>query len=131
MNASIHSIRSGCLRRAALRNLAVTVAIFAAFASVPMAARGAAPDFGPNVLVFSPSMPSADMQRQIDKVYALQQHSEFGTARYALLFRPGDYKVDVPVGFYTELASQTLFGSKTTTEVIGLTIGVILRPAAR
>ena len=27
--------------------------------------------------------------------------------------------------------SQTLFGSKTTTEVIGLTIGVILRPAAR
>ncbi len=104
MNASIHSIRSGCLRRAALRNLAVTVAIFAAFASVPMAARGAAPDFGPNVLVFSPSMPSADMQRQIDKVYALQQHSEFGTARYALLFRPGDYKVDVPVGFYTEVA---------------------------
>ena len=36
-----------------------------------------------------------------------------------------------PVGLYTELASQTLFGSKTTTEVIGLTIGVILRPAGR
>ena len=32
-----------------------------------------------------------------------QQHSEFGSARYALLFLPGEYHVDVPVGFYTEV----------------------------
>lgn len=61
------------------------------------------PDFGPNVLVFAPSMPSADIQAQIDKVYALEQHSEFGADRYALLFLPGEYRVDVPVGFYTEV----------------------------
>jgi hypothetical protein len=61
------------------------------------------PDFGPNVLVFNPSMPSAAIQQQIDKVYAVQQHSEFGSERNALLFLPGDYKVDVPVGFYTEV----------------------------
>ena len=63
----------------------------------------AAPDFGPNVLVFNPSMPGAAIQEQIDKVYAIQQHSEFGSARYALLFLPGEYHVDVPVGFYTEV----------------------------
>ncbi|HXR37443.1 MAG TPA: hypothetical protein VN776_00025 [Terracidiphilus sp.] len=63
-----------------------------------------APDFGPNVLVFNPSMPSAEIQAQIDKVYKLQQHSEFGSGRNAFLFLPGDYKVDVPVGFYTEVA---------------------------
>jgi hypothetical protein len=66
-------------------------------------AAGQTPDFGPNVLVFNPSMPSADMQRQIDKVYAIEQHNEFGPERYAFLFQPGDYKLDVPVGFYTQV----------------------------
>jgi len=61
------------------------------------------PDLGPNVLVFDPSMPAAKIQAQIDKVYTIQQHSEFGTARYALLFLPGEYHVDIPVGFYTEV----------------------------
>jgi hypothetical protein len=48
-------------------------------------------------------MPAAVIQEQIDRVYAIQQHSEFGTARYALLFLPGEYHVDVPVGFYTQV----------------------------
>ena len=48
-------------------------------------------------------MSSADIQAQIDKVYAIQQHSEFGTARHVLLFLPGEYHVDIPVGFYTEV----------------------------
>ena len=64
---------------------------------------GAHSDFGPNVLIFDSSMPSSSIQQQIDKVYARQQHSEFGTGRYALLFLPGEYHVDVPVGFYTEV----------------------------
>ena len=62
-----------------------------------------APDLGSNVLVFSPAMPAADMQRQIDAIYAVQQHSEFGTQRNAILFLPGDYKLDIPVGFYTQI----------------------------
>src|SRR5579872_4124749 len=61
------------------------------------------PDFGANVLIFAPSMTSAHIQASIDKVYASQQHSEFGSARYALLFLPGKYHVDIPVGFYTEV----------------------------
>ena len=48
-------------------------------------------------------MPSSAIQEQIDKVYAVEQHSEFGSARYALLFLPGEYHVDVPVGFYTQV----------------------------
>lgn len=62
------------------------------------------PDFGPNVTVFSPSTPQAQIQKQIDAVYRVQQHNEFGAQRNAFLFLPGTYHVDVPVGFYTEVA---------------------------
>jgi hypothetical protein len=62
------------------------------------------PDFGPNVLIFNPSMPSAAIQKQIDAVYAIQQRNEFGPERNAFFFLPGNYRVDVPVGFYTEIA---------------------------
>ena len=68
-----------------------------------MAADAKKPDFGDKVLIFNPSMSAADIQAQIDKVYAIQQHSEFGPDRYALVFLPGKYNVDVPIGFYTEV----------------------------
>jgi hypothetical protein len=61
------------------------------------------PDFGPNVLIFNPSTPVSDMQAQIDKVYATQHHNEFGPERNAFLFLPGNYSVDVPIGFYTQV----------------------------
>ncbi|MBS1805374.1 MAG: coagulation factor 5/8 type domain-containing protein [Acidobacteria bacterium] len=60
-------------------------------------------EFGPNVLVFSPSLKMSDIQQQIDKVYAVQEHSEFGKDRFALVFLPGEYHVDIPIGFYTEV----------------------------
>ena len=72
-----------------------------AVAQSPRAA--AHPDLGPNVLLFDPSIPAGNIQAQIDKVYSIQQHSEFGSARYALLFLPGEYHVDIPVGFYTQV----------------------------
>jgi len=31
-----------------------------------------APDFGQNVMVFSPAMPAAEIQHKIDEVYAVQ-----------------------------------------------------------
>jgi hypothetical protein len=67
------------------------------------AAKSATPEFGPNVMVFDPWMSSQAIQKQIDAVYATQEHNEFGQQRNALLFLPGDYSVDVPVGFYTEV----------------------------
>ena len=68
-----------------------------------MAAGGSKPDFGPNVLIFNSSMSAATMQERIDKVYATQQNNQFGPARNALLFAPGDYKLDIPIGYYTQV----------------------------
>lgn len=64
---------------------------------------GAAPDFGPNVLIFDPGMSAATIQGRLDTVFNQQQSNQFGNARYALLFKPGAYNVDVNVGFYTQV----------------------------
>src|SRR5215472_894724 len=106
--------------RACQRVGAVLIAAIGLLGAALLAAQGTGaaksaghPDFGPNVqvfgplgpnvLIFGPSTPSADIQAQIDEVYAIEQHSEFGSARYALLFLPGEYHVDIPVGFYTQV----------------------------
>jgi len=70
--------------------------------AVPVATVGR-PDFGPNVLIFEPSMPAAEIQAKINAVWDAQANSQFGTARNALLFLPGSYNVDVPVGVYTQV----------------------------
>jgi hypothetical protein len=59
--------------------------------------------FGPNVLVFDPSMAMADAQKKIDDVYTTQYTGQFVTDRYALLFKPGKYTLDVKVGYYTQV----------------------------
>ena len=99
-------MKNGASTTAIRLGLAVVVVGLVATAATPARAQaklGAKPDFGPNVLVFDSSMPAAEIQAQIDKVYAIQQKSEFGSARYALLLLPGKYHVDVPVGFYTQV----------------------------
>ena len=67
------------------------------------------PDLGANVVVFTPSMSTADIQARADAIYAQQVDSEMGTGRYALLFEPGTYgsasdPLDIRVGYYTEVA---------------------------
>jgi len=111
MSGSFNSATGGIRRagagifRPALRFGLVAGPLLCATGGVaaPAAKPGKLPDLGPNVLIFNPSMPAAEIQAQIDKVYAVEQHSEFGPARYALLFLPGKYRVDVPVGFYTQV----------------------------
>lgn len=61
------------------------------------------PDLGPNVLIFDPAMTQAIMQEQIDKIYTVERRNEFGPQRYAVLFLPGEYHLDVPVGYYTQI----------------------------
>ena len=59
-------------------------------------------DFGPNVLIFDPSSPN--IQSQMDAVFAQMQYNQFGTQRYAYLFKPGQYhNLDVNLGFYTQV----------------------------
>jgi hypothetical protein len=91
-----------CGSRAFLIN--AMVAALLAYTPIPsFGASHGAPDLGPNVLILNPALPSSTMQRQIDAIYTTQQHNEFGSQRNALLFLPGDYKLDIPVGYYTEV----------------------------
>jgi hypothetical protein len=69
----------------------------------------ATPNFGPNVLVFDPSMPTSQIQAAVNAITAQQVSNQFGTQRYALLFKPGVYGTTqspliINVGFYTEVA---------------------------
>ncbi|HTF67728.1 MAG TPA: hypothetical protein VK638_34120, partial [Edaphobacter sp.] len=98
----VHGHKAGVMARCGLSEIVVALALASCAAAPAMAAK-TMPDFGPNVLVFDPSMPAAAIQQQIDKVYATQRRNEFGPERNALLFLPGDYHVDIPIGFYTEV----------------------------
>jgi len=75
-----------------------------------VAARGEnQPDLGPNVVIFDPSMSTADIQAQVDAIADQQIGNQFGAERYALLFKPGTYgTAEEPlwfqVGYYTDVA---------------------------
>jgi hypothetical protein len=69
----------------------------------------AAPDFGPNVKIFDPSMPTSEIKAAVDAISSHQVSNQFGTERYALLFMPGSYgseaaPLNVQAGYYTEIA---------------------------
>ncbi|GAA3542948.1 RICIN domain-containing protein [Amycolatopsis ultiminotia] len=65
--------------------------------------KAAEPDLGPNVVIFDPSMPSESIQRRLDEIFSKQEKNQFGSERYAVLFKPGTYANDVNVGFYTQV----------------------------
>lgn len=80
--------------------------ILFALGLLPTSARAAAiaaPDFGPQVLLFDASMPAAAIQSKLDAVFVRQERSQFGTNRFAICFKPGKYELDVNVGFYTQV----------------------------
>jgi hypothetical protein len=66
------------------------------------------PDLGPNVSIFDPSMSASTIQNRLNQVFNQQQTNQFGSQRYALLFKPGTYNVDANVGFYTQVAGLGL-----------------------
>jgi hypothetical protein len=61
------------------------------------------PNLGPNVLVFDPSMPMATIQSQLDVIFNQQVLDQFGPGRYAFLFLPGQYSLDIKLGYYTQV----------------------------
>ncbi|WP_329113134.1 discoidin domain-containing protein [Streptomyces sp. NBC_01465] len=70
-------------------------------------------DLGPNVLVFDPSTPN--IQATVDDVFHQQESAQFGTARKALLFKPGTYNnINAQIGFYTSIAGLGLNPDDTT-----------------
>jgi hypothetical protein len=116
------------------RLLAVAVVV-AGSACIPVAASAAAATstattssvapsttggaLGPNVYVFSPSMPQSTIQDTLDAIAAQQVPNQFGTQRYALLFEPGTYgsaadPLVFQVGYYTSVAGLGKNPSDTT-----------------
>jgi hypothetical protein len=86
----------------------VATAAAAAPGTAAVPGTAATADLGPNVIVFDPSMSTADIQAKVNAIYAQQVSNEMGTERYALLFQPGTYgsasqPLDIPVGYYTEV----------------------------
>jgi hypothetical protein len=61
------------------------------------------PVLGANTLVFTPSLRPEVMQARLDLVFARMETDQFGGDRYAVLFAPGAYQLDVNVGYYTEV----------------------------
>jgi hypothetical protein len=95
--------------------------------TIPAAAAAAGePDLGPDVYVFTPSMPQSQIQATVDAIADQQISNQFGTQRYALLFEPGTYgsaadPLSFQVGYYTEVAG---LGSAPGDVVINGTIDV-------
>lgn len=48
-------------------------------------------------------MSAATIQNQINSVFSTQQNNQFGSQRNALAFQPGQYNVNIPIGFYTQV----------------------------
>jgi hypothetical protein len=77
---------------------------------VPAGASAASnPNLGPNVIIFDPSMPQAQIQSELDAISTQQVPNQFGAQRYAIFFEPGTYgsasdPLDFQVGFYTQVA---------------------------
>ena len=59
------------------------------------------PSFGPNVTIIDQSMTPAQIQTTLT---ALSNEAQFSTNRYAVLFKPGAYSVQAPIGYYEQIA---------------------------
>jgi hypothetical protein len=91
--------------------VAGALAISGAVSASPPAARPApsAPDFGPNVTIFDPSMSTSQIKATLDAISTQQLSNQFGTERYALLFMPGTYgtptdPLNFQLGYYEDVA---------------------------
>ncbi len=114
MASSIGSLLSGALLAAA--------GIASAHPPTP-------PEFGPNVLVFDPTMPVAEIKAKVDAIASQQLSNEFGPQRYAVLFKPGTYgsaaaPLNFQVGYYTAVAG---LGRSPTDVVINGSVNVYNR----
>lgn len=85
---------------------ALALALLSGCATAPEASRvNTAPYqsiFGPNVMVFDDAMDQAAIQHTLDTLHRQQKLDEFSSNRYALLFKPGDYELDITVDYYVQ-----------------------------
>ncbi|HET7555172.1 MAG TPA: hypothetical protein VFJ75_05915, partial [Gaiellaceae bacterium] len=108
-NAAFDRSSSFARRLAILTAAVASFVVFAAGSAAAAPPQSGPPDFGPNVIVFDPSMPQSQIQATVDAIAAQQVPNQFGTQRYALLFEPGTYgtpqnPLNFQVGYYTSVA---------------------------
>ena len=58
--------------------------------------------FGDNVLVFDNTMDLDGIRMTLEALQRQQKYNEFGSERYALLFKPGTYDIDLTVDYYMQ-----------------------------
>lgn len=80
-----------------------------AMAAPPRVVDAFDPDFGPNVTIYSPDAPVAQIQADLDALHAQQVDAEMSTTRQAVFFLPGQYgsagqPLQAKVGYYTEIS---------------------------
>lgn len=63
-------------------------------------------ELGQNVFVFDPSMEMNAIQAVVDTIFKRQsgRRTEFSRNRYALLFKPGKYDLDIKIDYYITVA---------------------------
>ena len=89
--------------------LVLALSMLSVFPAHASADASPVPDFGPNVIIFDPSMTTSEIQARVNAITSQQVDAEMGTGRYALLFKPGTYgsavePLIIQVGYYTEVA---------------------------
>ena len=57
--------------------------------------------FGPNVYIVDPTMSAADITAALT---SFSNEDQFSANRHAILFKPGTYNVEAPVGYYEQIA---------------------------
>ena len=99
------------MRRTVVVRVAMVLALGCVLGSAVPAVASAAnrPSFGPNVIVFDPSMPQSAIQAKLDSIATQQVPNQFGAQRYAIFFAPGTYgsstdPLTFQVGYYTQVA---------------------------
>lgn len=80
-----------------------------AAAAPPQAIDPFNPDFGPNVTVYGPETPQAQIQSELDALHTQQVNAEMSIERKAVFFLPGQYgstadPLQFNLGYYTEVA---------------------------
>src|ERR1700730_11515807 len=95
-------------------NFVVIAALLLPSLAPPLFAKASTqPNFGANVITFTPDMPQSQIQTMVDSIANQQVSNQFGTQRYALLFQPGTYgskttPLTFQVGYYTSVAGLGL-----------------------
>ncbi len=96
---------NGPTRRTIVKGLAgVGVVATLSGTKVDAARKTTNPDLGPNVFIVDPDMAATTIQAKLDAIFRQQERAHFTDVRHLVLFKPGRYRIDANIGFFTQVA---------------------------